>query len=82
MSELLRVFERYEIVRQLTSGGMGDIFLARQVGVAGFERLVVLKSLRPELVEDDAQLAQFLNEARVVAQLNHPNIVAVLEVDE
>ena len=34
MSELLRVFDRYEIVRQLTSGGMGDIFLARQVGVA------------------------------------------------
>jgi tetratricopeptide (TPR) repeat protein len=82
VSELLRVFDRYEILRHLTTGGMGDIFLARQLGVAGFERLVILKSLRPELVEDDAQLAQFLNEARVVAQLNHPNIVAVLEVDE
>src|SRR5687767_4686044 len=78
----IRVFEKYEIIRRLTSGGMGDIFLARQVGVAGFQRLVILKSMRPELVENEDLLAQFLNEARTIARLNHPNIVGVIEVDE
>lgn len=78
----LRVLGRYEIIRRLTSGGMGDIFLARQVGVAGFERLVILKSLKPEVLHRGRVLDQFLAEARIVAQLNHPNVVAVLEVDE
>src|SRR5437762_10343131 len=61
---------------------MGEIFLARQTGLAGFQRLAILKSLRPELADEDGFLPQFLNEARVAATLNHPNIVGVYEVDE
>jgi len=47
-----RVFGRYEIIRRIAAGGMGEIFLARQVGVAGFDRLVTLKSILPEHASD------------------------------
>jgi serine/threonine protein kinase/tetratricopeptide (TPR) repeat protein len=60
---------------------MGEIFLARQRGVAGFDRLAILKSLLPEMAQEDASLAAFLDEARVAAHLNHPNVVAIYEVD-
>lgn len=82
MADPIRVFDKYEVVRRLGAGGMGDIFLARQRGVAGFDRLVVLKSLRPDIAGDEGFLAQFLNEARVAATINHPNVVVVYEVGE
>ena len=68
MPRSLRVFDRYEIIRKIASGGMGDIFFARQIGVAGFERLVVLKSMRPNLAQDDALFSRFLAEARMAAR--------------
>lgn len=58
---------------------MGEVFLARQTGVA-VDRLVILKSLLPELAEQPGFIEQFLDEARVAATLNHPNIVAIYEV--
>jgi len=57
---------------------MGEIFLARQA-IAGVHRLVVLKRLLPELAEDPQQLAMFVDEARIAANLAHPNIVQVHE---
>ncbi|MFO0723485.1 MAG: BREX system ATP-binding domain-containing protein [Myxococcota bacterium] len=75
------IFGKYALIRRLAIGGMGEIFLARQTGVAGFQRLVILKSLRPELAADQSGLSLFLNEAKVAATLNHPNIVAIYEVD-
>lgn len=76
----IRVFEKYEIIRRIAVGGMGEIFLARQTGVAGFDRLVILKSLLPDLAREKGFIDQFLDEARVAATLNHPNIVAIYEV--
>jgi serine/threonine protein kinase len=73
------IFGKYEIIRRLALGGMGEVFLARQKGVA-VDRLVILKSLLPELAERDGFVQQFLDEARVAATLNHPNIVAIFEV--
>ncbi len=78
MSQL--IFDKYEIIRRLAVGGMGEIFLARQRGVAGFDRLVILKSLLPDLAEQEGFVDQFLDEARVAATLNHPNIVSIYEV--
>jgi tetratricopeptide (TPR) repeat protein len=75
------VFGRYQIIRRLATGGMGEIFLARQRGAAGFDRLAILKSLLPELADDEGSLSAFLDEARLAAHLNHPNVVAVYEVD-
>jgi serine/threonine-protein kinase len=74
------IFGKYAIIRRLALGGMGEVFLARQTGVAGFNRLVILKSLLPELAEQPGFVDQFLDEARVAAKLNHPNIVGIFEV--
>jgi serine/threonine protein kinase len=74
------IFGKYEIIKRLAIGGMGEIFLARQVGISGFERLVILKSLLPELAANQKFIEQFLDEARVGATLNHPNIVGIYEV--
>ncbi|MBI1944444.1 MAG: serine/threonine protein kinase [Deltaproteobacteria bacterium] len=74
------VFGRYQIIRRLAVGGMGEVFLARQSGVAGFDRLVILKSLLPDLASQEDFVNQFLDEARVAATLNHPNIVSIYEV--
>ena len=82
MSDSIRVFDKYDVVRRLGSGGMGEIFLARQQGLAGFDRYVVLKSLLPSLSENDELFGQFLNEARLAARLNHPNVVVIYEVGE
>jgi serine/threonine-protein kinase len=74
------IFGKYALIRRLALGGMGEVFLAQQTGgVAGTERLVILKSLLPELAAQDGFIDQFLDEARVAAKLNHPNIVQMLE---
>ncbi|RJS21869.1 serine/threonine protein kinase [Corallococcus sp. H22C18031201] len=76
------VFGRYAVLNRLAVGGMGEIFLARQVGVSGFERPVILKNLLPDLLDQEGSLEMFLDEARVAGRLNHPNVVSVYEVGE
>jgi serine/threonine-protein kinase len=73
---------RYEIVAPLAKGGMGELVLAREHGPAGFERLVVVKRIRPQVAEDPDVVEGFLREARLVARLNHPNIVQIIELGE
>jgi serine/threonine protein kinase len=75
-----QIFGKYEPIRRVAVGGMGEVFLARQTGsVVGAERLVILKSLLPDLAKEEGFVEQFLDEARVAAQLNHPNIVQMYE---
>ena len=64
----------------LGRGGMGVVYLAMVQGPAGFNKLVVVKELKPEFVEDPGFLTMFLDEARLAARLNHPNIVQTNEV--
>jgi serine/threonine-protein kinase len=71
---------RYQLVGRLATGGMGEIHLARLDGDGGFEKLVVVKRLLPELVASPQYVAMFLDEARLVARLSHPNICEVFEV--
>jgi serine/threonine protein kinase len=73
--------ERYSLVRRLAVGGMAEIYLARQAAMAGFEKEVVIKCLRPELASDSRLVDMFVDEARIGALLNHPNIVHVYDVD-
>src|SRR5262245_993032 len=63
---------RYEIVRPLGAGGMGEVLLARQLNL---DRLVVLKRTRPGI-----EIAALADEARLAARLHHPNIVSILDV--
>jgi serine/threonine-protein kinase len=71
---------KYELVRHLASGGMASVYLARISGLGGFERHVVLKTLRTTNLEDDPLVPMFLDEARLVATLHHQHIAQVFEV--
>ncbi|CAN5339855.1 hypothetical protein BH11MYX1_BH11MYX1_32500 [soil metagenome] len=74
---------KYEIIRPLSSGGMAEVFLAKLVGIGGFERIVAIKRVQNQLLETRRQAVElFLNEAKIAGQLTHPNIVAVLDVGE
>jgi len=73
---------KYRFLVELGSGGMGDVFLAVAQGPKGFNKLQVIKRLRPELAQDPEFLSMFLNEARIAARLNHPNVVQTNEVSE
>ncbi len=72
------VFDKYELRQRLAVGGMGEIFFGMQKGV--FERPVVLKALLAGLAQEESFVSQFLDEARLVARLNHPNIISIYEV--
>jgi eukaryotic-like serine/threonine-protein kinase len=75
-------FGRYELLARIGSGGMAEVFLAMSQGLAGFNKLVVLKRLRPDVAKDKAMITMFLDEARLAARLQHPNIVNTYEVGE
>lgn len=70
---------RYSLERELGRGGMGIVYLARDVSL---DRLVALKLLRPDLAARPLLRARFLREARLAARLSHPNIVPVHAVEE
>jgi len=71
---------RYELLGLLATGGMAEIHLARLAGEAGFEKIVVVKRLLPELVASKAYVEMFLGEAKLVAKLSHPNVCEVYEL--
>ncbi|HEY1557741.1 MAG TPA: protein kinase [Kofleriaceae bacterium] len=71
---------RYEILGKLAEGGMAEIFLARGATAAGIERHVVLKRILRERAGDAAFVRMFLDEARLAAQLQHPNVAQVYDV--
>ncbi|WP_279637819.1 serine/threonine protein kinase [Corallococcus aberystwythensis] len=78
----METFGRYELLRKLATGGMGAVYLARQKGPVGFQKLLVVKRLLPHLSEDDEFLQMFLDEARIAALLNHPNIAQIYEMGD
>lgn len=78
----LKRIGRYDLLCKLASGGMGSVYLARASGVGGFERLVALKSCHPELLDDSDFVAMFMDEARLAAQIRHPNVVPTLDVGD
>ena len=59
---------------------MAEIFLAKLVGEAGFEKKVVIKKILPQWASDADFIAMLVDEAKIAVQLNHPNIVAVHEL--
>jgi len=72
---------KYDILRRLATGGMAEIYLARGRGQAGFEKLVVLKRILPQVAADPVFVRMFLEEAKLAATLRHPHIADVWEVD-
>jgi eukaryotic-like serine/threonine-protein kinase len=72
----------YEPLLELAAGGMATVYVARQVGAGGFERLVVVKRVHPHLLSNRDFYDMFKDEGRVAAMLHHPNVVPVTDVVE
>ena len=73
---------RYQILKQLATGDVADVLLARATGLEGFARHVVIKCIRPELATEQRLVESFLEEARIAAALHHQNVVQVHDIGE
>ena len=73
-------FGKYELLKKVGLGGMAELFLARQSGIEGFEKLIVIKRILPHLADSGEFIQMFLNEARLAARLNHPNVVQIYDL--
>jgi serine/threonine-protein kinase len=73
-------FGKYFLQRKLAEGGMAEVFLAKQSGMEGFEKPVVVKRILPHLTSDPKFVDMFVNEGRVAARLSHPSIVTIFEL--
>jgi serine/threonine protein kinase len=73
---------RYEVLARLASGGMAGVYVARALGVAGFERLFAIKVLHPHLAHEEEFISMFLDEARLAARIRHPNVVPTIDISD
>src|SRR5581483_11570766 len=72
----------YEPLLELASGGMASVYVARRLGAAGFEHIVVLKRVHRHLLNNHEFYDMFRDEARVASLVRHPNVVPVVDVVE
>jgi serine/threonine protein kinase len=79
-AEIGTTASQYQLLAKLASGGMAEIFLARGASVVGVERYCVLKRILRERASDAEFVQMFVHEARLVAQLQHPNIASVYDI--
>jgi serine/threonine protein kinase len=81
-SDVGSYFGKYFLLKKLAAGGMGEVFLAKQQGPAGFEKILIIKKVLAHLTENKEFVELFLSEARLAARMNHRNIVQVFELGE
>jgi serine/threonine-protein kinase len=72
----------YELIQRIATGGMAEVYLSRRAGPHGFQKVVAVKRILPQLAQDPDFVAMFIDEARVCARLAHPNIVQVFDFGE
>ena len=77
-----RQLGRYVLCYELASGGMATVYLGRAAGAAGFEKLVALKIIHPHLAKEQEFIEMFLDEARLAARIDHPNVCSVFDFGE
>ena len=73
-------FGRYTLLMPISTGGMGEIFLARLEGSHGFDKLCVIKKILPHLAQDQDFVSRFVDEAHILVKLSHGNIAQVLDM--
>ena len=76
---MVRILERYAMYEAFASGGMAVVHYGRVLGAVGFSRPVAIKKLHPHFASDPAFVAGFLDEARLAARVQHPNVVQTLD---
>ncbi len=72
--------EKYVLLRKIGEGGMAEIYLARQIGLGGFNKELVIKRIHQKLASNESYVEMFLDEARIAANLNHPHIVHIYDI--
>ena len=73
---------RYELLAPIASGGMATVYVGRQFGAGGFQRIVAIKRMHPHIAESEELTAMFRDESRIASLIHHPNVVTVLDVYE
>jgi eukaryotic-like serine/threonine-protein kinase len=73
-------FGKYFLLERINIGGMAEVFRAKAFGVEGFERLVAVKRILPNIAEDKEFIRMFIEEAKLSVQLNHANIAQIFDL--
>jgi serine/threonine protein kinase len=76
----LEEFGNYYLLEKIAVGGMAELFKSRQRGVHNFEKIVAIKRILPHLSDNDEFVRMFIDEAKLAAQLTHPNIVQIFDL--
>lgn len=79
---IIEKFGKYELLEKIASGGMAEVFRARSRGAAGFEKIMVIKKILPNLAKKKEFQELFIDEARIAVQLVNVNIVQVFDLGE
>lgn len=75
-------FGKYQLLEKIATGGMAEVWRARAQGMAGFEKILVIKKILPKLISDREFIELFIDEARIAVHLLHVNIVQVFDLGE
>lgn len=73
-------FGKYLLLERINVGGMAEVFKAKAFGIEGFERVIAIKRILPNMAEDEEFINMFIDEARIAVQLSHANIVPIFEL--
>ena len=73
-------FGKYYLLERINVGGMAEVFRSKAYGVEGFERLVAVKRILPNIAEDKEFIKMFIDEAKIAVQLNHANIAQIFDL--
>ena len=79
VTALPRRLGKYHVLDRLAQGGMAEIYKAKTVGIAGFEKILALKRILPNFARESRFIRSFIDEARIAVTLNHRNIVQVFD---
>jgi eukaryotic-like serine/threonine-protein kinase len=74
--------DRYELLCPIAEGGMASVWIARQTGKHGFQKLVAIKTILPKYAADERFQQMFVDEARIASRIEHANVTQILDVGE
>ena len=73
-------FGKYLLLERINIGGMAEVFKAKSFGVEGFEKMLAIKRILPNIAEDEEFITMFIDEAKIAVQLNHANIAQIYDL--